>query len=157
MKKTKSEFKTLGLFDHINHIRQVKSPDYYSKLSDAERKSFNHYMILRCLSMDKSIIEEIAFLSKYFNVMDSESFYKVCVAVTPMNRNYFPYIKSKSKKFNDKLIEYVCRRYDVGSNDAVDYCKILMSTKEGKEELIWLCRGYGLKEKEAEKLLKVED
>ena len=37
-KKTKEiPNKIRGLFDHINHIREVKSPEYYQTLSDNER------------------------------------------------------------------------------------------------------------------------
>jgi hypothetical protein len=50
-KKSTTEEKNKGLFDHINHIRRDKSADYYSSLNETEKKSFNHYMIVRCLSM----------------------------------------------------------------------------------------------------------
>ena len=55
-----------GLFDHINHIREVKNKDYYKSLSEEEKKSFNKYMIIRFLSMDVDIIEDVSFVSKYF-------------------------------------------------------------------------------------------
>jgi len=55
---TKSE-KALGLFDHVKAIRAVQDPNYYDNLSEADRKSFNHFMILRALSMDENIVEEI--------------------------------------------------------------------------------------------------
>ena len=45
--KVKGIIKKKSLFDHVKHIRQVKDPDYYKNLSEEERKTFNHYMILR--------------------------------------------------------------------------------------------------------------
>ena len=39
-KTTEETIKVKGLFDHINHIREVKNPDYYNTLSDAEKTSF---------------------------------------------------------------------------------------------------------------------
>ena len=35
--------KSKSLFDHINHIREVKSPNYFDTLSDGDLKSFNKY------------------------------------------------------------------------------------------------------------------
>ena len=56
-KTTEETIKVKGLFDHINHIREVKTPDYYNTLSDAEKTSFNKYMIVRFLSMDPDLVE----------------------------------------------------------------------------------------------------
>ena len=40
-KKTSDEkVKSRGLFDHINHIREVKNKNYYVSLSEEEKKSF---------------------------------------------------------------------------------------------------------------------
>ena len=69
-KKTAEDtIKVKGLFDHINHIREVKNPDYYNTLSDVEKTSFNKYMIVRFLSMDPDLVEEMAFISKYFQLI----------------------------------------------------------------------------------------
>ena len=156
LKKTK-EIKTKGLFDHINHIRQVKNPDYLSTLNDGELKSFNHYMICRVLSMDSSIIEEMALLSKYFNKMDSNSFYKLCCEVVPGGRAFFPYIKRKGVKINNDLLEYVCKKFDVGSRIADEYCRILYSMDGGIDELKSICKAYGLTDKEVDKLVVIKE
>ena len=156
LKKTK-EIKQRGLFDHINHIRQSKSPDYLSTLNDGELKTFNHYMICRILSMDSSIIEEVALISKYFNKMDSGAFYKLCCEIVPSGRAFFPYIKRKGVKINKDLLEYVCNKFEVGMMIADEYCRMLYSTDAGIEELKSICRGYGLTDKETDKLVVIKD
>ncbi len=145
-----------SLFDHVNQIRNVKNLRYFDSLTDGDKKSFNHYMICRFLSMDSSCIHEVSYLTKVFDKMDSKSFYKVaCALVNPVK--YTPYIKSKNKKCNDKLIDYVSTKYEVSRADANDYCKTLASIDGGVNELIEICRGYGLSDKEIEKILNDED
>jgi len=148
--------KSLGLFDHVNHIRKTQSPDYYDTLSDNDRKSFNHFMILKFLSMDRSSIEYISQISKYFEVLPSKNFYQLCVAVTSPTNNFFPYIKSKSEKLNKELVQLVARKYEISTSEASDYCKILINNENGFKELVEICKGYGLTEKEVEKLISYE-
>jgi hypothetical protein len=159
-KKTSSEdsgdsskvLKAKTLFDHINQIRNVKSPDYFEKLTDGDKKSFNHYMICRFLSMDPSCIYEASYLSKVFDKMDSKSFYKVCCAIIP-NARYTPYIKSSRKKINSELVGYIVSRFNVGSHEAEDYYRVLINLPTGLETLGEICKGYGKTDKEIDKIL----
>jgi hypothetical protein len=144
--------KNKSLFDHINQIRNVKNPKYFSSLTEGDKKSFNHYMICRFLSMDSSCINEVSYLTKIFDKMDSNSFYKVaCALVNPVK--FTPYLKSKSEKFNEELIGFVSLKYGVSKSDANDYCKTFMCIENGVDALTELCRGYGLSDKEIEKIL----
>lgn len=145
-----------SLFDHVNQIRNVKNPKYFDSLSDGDKKSFNHYMICRFLSMDSSCINEVSYLTRVFDKMGSKSFYTVaCALVNPVK--YTPYIKSKNKKFNSTLLGYVSSKYEISRSDANDYCKTLVSIDGGMDELVEICKGYGLTEKEIEKILNDED
>ena len=94
-KKQSTEPKIKGktIFDHINQIRNIKSESYFSTLSDEDKKTFNHYMICRFLSMDVRCIYEVSYLSKVFDKMDSKSFYRLCCELIPPSK-YTPYIKS---------------------------------------------------------------
>ena len=148
--------KQKGLFDHINHIRQFKSKDYLSTLNTSELKSFSPYIICRVLSMDSSIIDEIAMVSKYFDKMDIESFYKLCCEITPYGRGFYPFIKNKNTKINNDLLEYICKKFDVGCRVADDYCRILYSTDGGVNELKAICKGYGLTDKEVDKIITIK-
>lgn len=157
-KSTENEgFKILGLFDHVKHIREVQSEDYYTSLSDLDKKSFNKYMILRVLSMDSSIIQEISFVSKYINQLTEEALYKTCISIIPKSNHYCPYIKSKSQsKIQSELLELVKLRFQCSLTEARDYCKLLFGMKDGKSELVKLCESFGKTTKEIDKFLSYE-
>ena len=154
-KKTSEETssKTRGLFDHINHIREVKSPDYYNSLTDAEKTSFNKYMLIRFLSMDPDLVEDMAFVSKYFQLVPNEQFYKVLVEVVPKGRKFCKYIKGSSENINQTVLDCICKKFSVGASDAKDYYTVLVSSENGIKDLIGLIEGFGYSEKEVEKML----
>ena len=146
--------KSKGLFDHINHIREVKDPNYYVNLTDEEKKSFNKYMLVRILSMDSDVIEEMAIVSKYFQVIPEEQFYKVLIDVIPHGRKFCKYIKKSTESINQTILDCICNKFKVGERDAIDYYNILMSNDKGMQELVSLIEGFGYSEKEIEKLFK---
>ena len=71
-KKTKAKKKpanSLGpkkktLFDHINHIREKKTENYFDTLTEEDKKTFVNYMVNRFLSMDMNLVEVIDQLQK---------------------------------------------------------------------------------------------
>lgn len=153
-KKTKEALKTRSLFDHVKHIRQTQSADYYDTLSDADRKTFNKYMILRVLSMDKSIIEEISYVSKYFEVLPEKQLYKLLIGILPKSYSFHPYIKGSAKPINETILNCLTTYFKVGKRDAMDYYNILISHDDGISTLINLIKDHGYTEKEIEKLLE---
>lgn len=154
LKKKDTETKAKGLFDHINHIREVKDQNYYHSLSDEERKSFNKYMIIRILSMDVNLIEEMSILSKYFQVIPDEQFYKVLIDVVPKGRKFCKYIKKSTENVNKTILDCICKKFGVGEKDGIDYYNIFIFTESGLKELVTLVEGFGYSEKEIEKLFE---
>ena len=153
-KKTAEEtIKVKGLFDHINHIREVKNPDYYNTLSDAEKTSFNKYMIVRFLSMDPDLIEEMAFISKYFQLIPNEQFYKLLIDVVPKGRKFCKYIKGTDDNINKTILECICKKFFVGETDAKDYYTVFTASESGIKDLVSLIEGFGYSENEIEKML----
>ena len=153
-KKTKEiPNKIRGLFDHINHIREVKSPEYYQTLSDNERNSFNKYMLLRVLSMDSDIIEEMSFISKYFQNIPNEQFYKLLIDVVPKGRKFCKYIKGTADNINKTILECICKKFFVGETDAKDYYTVFTASESGLKDLVSLIEGFGYSENEIEKML----
>jgi hypothetical protein len=148
--------KSKTLFDHINQIRNIKNKKYFDTLSVNDKKSFNHYMICRFLSMDINSIDEVCYLSKVFDKIPSNLFYLLCCEIiSPIK--FTPYIKSKKLKLNDDLIGFLSKKYDVSKHTADEYCRILLSTEHGKSELKDICSGYGLSDKEINKILKFDE
>lgn len=144
--------KNKTLFDHVNHIRQVQHPQYYISLSPEDKKSFNHFMIIRALSMDSSIVEDMAALYQYFDKIPSEQFYKLLISLVPKSRQYHPWIKSRKLKHKKELLNYVSKRFEVPTYQANEYVNILLKTEEGQTELVNICKSFGLDDKQIEEV-----
>jgi hypothetical protein len=153
--KTVSEGpKRRTLFDHIKHIRQVQDPEYYNRLSEDDRKTFNHFMIIRALAMDDTLIEDMAQLYRIFDKIPSPQFYTLLIALVPRNNWFCPWIKSNRFKHNKDLLELVGKRFQVPRYQANDYVNILLRSEEGQGELVRICKAFALEDKEVEALFE---
>lgn len=149
------EQKPKSLFDHLSEIREHKSEDYYDLLTDEEKKSFNQYIILIGLSMDKECIDITALLSKYLNIIPDREFYKVCCDLIPLGRKYSKWVKSGKDKINKELVDKVALYYEVGKADAVEYCECMYNSGEaGMANIKSILSKYGMTEKEIKGILK---
>ena len=154
-KNTKSEDKgpkRRTLFDHIKEIRQVQDPEYYKNLSEDDRKSFNHYMIIRALAMDDTLVEDMAQLYQVFDKIPPPQFYQLLIALVPRNNRFSPWIKSKVMKHNKELLSLVAKRFQVCQHHANEYINLLLRTEEGQGELVNICKAFGLSDSEVEDL-----
>jgi Bacteriophage clamp loader A subunit len=149
-KKKTTEIKNKGLFDHLNEIREGKSADYYNNLTEQEKKTFNQYVILMGLSMDKECIEEVSYISKYLNLMPDKQFYKVCCDIIPYGKKFSKWIKSSKVKFDKEIINKLSIYYKIGGDEANEYCEILVQN----DKLLEILSKFGMTEKEVKKLLK---
>ena len=149
------KLKGLGLFDHIKHIQKVQDPNYFDTLTAADKKSFNHFMILRGLSMNSELVDTVAMLYRYFDVIPSLQFYKLLIDFIPKEnpRVFHPWIKASKNPYSKHLIELVARKYEVSQKKATDYIRIFSSTEKGIEDLVNICRGFALTDKEIESLM----
>lgn len=146
--------KKRSLFDHVKHIRQVQDPSYYNNLSEEDRKSFNHFMIVRALSMDADLVELMAQLYQVFDKIPSPQFYQLLIALVPKSIRFYPWIKSKSMKHNKDLLSLVAKRFLVSKHQANEYINILLRSDEGQAELVNICKAFGLEDKEVEVLFE---
>lgn len=150
--------KGLGLFDHVKHIKEVRDPDYFKNLSDLDRKTFSHFMILRALSMNPALCDDVSGLYKYFDIIPPAQFYTVLSTILPRDRTFYKWVKATKKhKFSNKLIELVAQRFEVSRKEAIDYVSILSDTKEGIKILIDICKGWGLTDKEIDNVMNNKD
>lgn len=149
--------KRRSLFDHVNAIRRDKDPNYYRNLSEDDRKSFNHFMILRALSMDEHIVEDMAQLYQIFDKIPSAQFYQLLVAIVPKSNQYFQWIKTRYLKHNKELLALVAKRFTVSKKQANEYINLLLRTEEGQGELVNICKVYGLSDAEVNNLFEKND
>jgi hypothetical protein len=153
-KKASDLPKRRSLFDHVNHIRKVQDPDYYVNLSEDDRKSFNHFMLIRAFSMDESMVEDMAQLYQIFDKVPPPQFYQLLIALVPKSNRFYPWIKSKMLKHDKKLLDYVAKRFKVSKYQANDYVNLLLRTEEGQGELVLILKSFGLEDKEVEEMFE---
>ena len=149
--------RTRGLFDHVKHIRQNQSKDYYDTLSESERKTFNKFMILRVLSMDSKIVEEISYISKYMEVLPDKQLYSLLIQCIPKDYKFYPYIKKSAKDTDATILDCICKKFQIGNSDATEYYNLLIQTESGINELVNLIQSFGYSQSEIEKIFDIKE
>lgn len=146
--------KGMTLFDHIKHIEKIQNVDYYNNLTDLDKKTFNHFMILRGLSMNADLLDDVSFIFRYFDVIPSPQFYKLLISIIPINNKFNAWIKSKkNKKYSDELIELISRKFETSEKESIEYLELFNLTESGQKELKTICQGFGLNDREVDKIL----
>lgn len=153
--KQKIKEKKMSLFDHVNMIKEKTDINYFDKLSEEDRKTFNRYMILRVLSMNKKIIDIVSDISRYFDkIQDDRIFCKLLMSKIPKDFYFHKYIKSSVANVNSDLINVIQGYYNISYNDAVEYYKLFIINDNNLNELIMLLEECGKSDKEIDKLFK---
>jgi hypothetical protein len=145
------------LFDHIKAITQFQDPNYWDKLEEADKKTWSNYMIHRFLSMNSDWIETISEIQPFTQTLEPKQLYQLLIGLLPKGRHYLRYTKGKKEtKYESFLVELIQQDFQCSSSEALDYCEILYATREGRENIKYLCEKYGVDKKEITKLkLKV--
>ena len=143
--------KTKSLFDHITHITQKQTKNYWDDLNDADRKTWSNYMIHRFLSMKMDYVEVVNELQRY-NLKPKE-LYKLYTNILPKKKEWLRYVKGKkTMKYQKWLLELVAKYYESSINEAHDYLEIYYSSEQGKADLKSILQKYGIEPKEIKKL-----
>ncbi len=142
--------KPKGLFDHINHVREKQDPNYFDKLSEADKKSWSNFMVCRFLSMQPDIIDAVNQVQKYSSILSPKEFYKVLIAFVPKRRAFYPYIKSKSEKYNPALLTLLSNHFQDSERNVLEYISILT-----KADIVGIVGKYGYNEKQIKELMEV--
>lgn len=102
--------------------------------------------------MDNDVVQEMAFLYRYFHLIPSAQFYQLLIALTPKHNRWVPWIKTKVVKHSPDLLNLVAKTYSVSRRQANEYVNVLTASDEGLEKLLELCKAMGLSDGEVEKL-----
>lgn len=145
------------LFDHIKAITSEQNPNYWDTLEDGDKKSWSNYMIHRFLSMNSDWIEVLSEIQPYTQVLEPKQLYLVLIGIIPKGKYYLKYTKGKGEnKYESWLIDLLIQDFNCSSKEAEEYCEILYSTREGRENIKYICEKYGIDKKQITKLkLKV--
>jgi hypothetical protein len=141
------------LFDHLNAITAEQDPNYFNKLTEEDIKSWSNFMINRFLSMKPEWVELIATLLPLSQTLEPEQMYKLYINVLPKGKQYLKYTKGKSEdKYEDFLIDLIKKEYLCSERQAVEYLEVLYATREGRENVKFICEKYGIDKKQITKL-----
>jgi hypothetical protein len=146
-----------SLFDHIKAVTQFQDPNYWDKLEDGDKKTWSNYMVHRFLSMNPDWIEVLSEIQPYTQVLEPKQLYLSLIGIIPKGRYFLKYTKcKKDNKYESWLVDLMIQDFMCSSKEAEDYCEILYSTREGRENIKYICEKYGIDKKQITKLkLKV--
>jgi hypothetical protein len=103
--------------------------------------------------MNPDWITTIADLEPFVERLNPEQFYLTMINVIPKGRHYLKYVKGKKvDKYEDFLIDLIKEDFQVSKIQAEEYCEILYATREGRENIKYICEKYGVDKKQITKL-----
>ena len=141
------------LFDHLNAITAEQDPKYFDKLSEEDLKSWSNFMINRFLSMKPEWVELIATLLPLTQTLQPKEMYKLYISIIPKGRQFLKYTKGKSEdKYEEFLIDLIKKEFQCSEKEALEYIEVLYSTREGRENIKYICEKYGTDKKQITKL-----
>ena len=141
------------LFDHLNAITAEQDPKYFDKLSEEDLKSWSNFMINRFLSMKPEWVELIATLLPLTQTLQPKEMYKLYISVIPKGKYFLKYIKGKGEeKYEQFLIDLIKKDFQCSEKEALEYIEVLYSTREGRENIKYICEKYGTDKKQITKL-----
>jgi len=142
------------LFDHLSHINEIQDKNYFDTLNDADKRTFDLYMINRFLSMDPDLIEIINEIQPNTTgcQLDKELAYKLYIEILPKKRRYLKYIKPRvEEKYDKEVIDILKEYFNVSRREVSDYIVIL--EQQGKKyEILDILRKYGYDDKDFKRL-----
>ena len=138
----------MKLFDWLNQITLYKKD--WDTFEDNDHKSFNKFMIVRFLSMNKQWIEAVNHLQKYTISMESKDVYNLFKNLLPREKKFLRYIKGKKdKSYKSELVDILVKYFECSKLQVNEYIDLL-----SKEQLTNILITYGKSKKEIKSLLK---
>ncbi len=144
MKTGKKEIK--NIFEWLNEITLYKTP--VGEISEESWNVWNSWLVHKYVSMDIRYVE----LANYVQTLPYENkqqTYIIYREMIPKTKVFLKYIKSRNKKQNTTLVEYVTKHFECSLGEAEEYIDILREA--GTRSILYR---MGLEDKEIEKLLK---
>ena len=140
-----------SLFDQIKQITDVQNPNYWSDISDEDKKSWSNYMVNRFLSMKMDWIDIVNEVQKYD--LEPEIVYKLYTNIFPKGKQWLKYIKGDKKmKYPKWVYEIVSKHLQCSMREASDAVEMYDISHGGQSELIDILMKYGKTEQECRKI-----
>jgi hypothetical protein len=136
----------MNLFDWLNEITYTKRD--WNSFTEDEQSSFSPYIVHRYVSMYYGYVD-IANVAQKLPMTESEKIYTIYKTMLPKKKMFLKYIKSKNKKGNKELLQYISEYFKCSFREANSYITILKN--KGVKSIL---EEMGINEKEIKKLLK---
>lgn len=147
--------KTRTLFEHIGNITTIDDNLYYENLSDADKKTYNVYMINKVLSMNENFTDLVNEVQIYSSVLEKNHISKIYNQIIPKKKVFIKYIKGKENiKYNNTVIDILKKKYEISSVQAKEYYLIYISNENMKNKLLDIIKSYGIQQKEYNEIFK---
>jgi len=141
------------LFDHINAITSEQDPKYFDKLTEEDIKTWSNFMTNRFLSMKPEWVQLIATILPLTQTLEPKEMYSLYISIIPKGKYYLKYIKGKGEeKYESFLVDLIKKEYDCPEKHAMDYIEVLYATREGRENIKFICEKYAIDKKLITKL-----
>ena len=139
----------MTIIDWINQLLIYKKD--WNDFTEDEQKKFSPFIINRWLSMDKEFIEIINYFQKYaIGTLEPREVYKWYCDMLPKGKRFNRYIKGKkSKKYDDWLIELLCKYFECSKLQVIEYFDLI-----NKEELKQILEMYAIDKQQIKKVIK---
>lgn len=143
----------ITIFDHLKGVTSTKTK--WDTLSDADKKSWDDYMITRWLSMKLEYVEYLNEIQVYRSAgLQGKEYYNLLYHTLPKNYSYFKYIKRpRTFELKKQLLEFFSSVYKVSHRESLDmiyiFCKLNLH-----EEFEDLMTKHGLQEETKKELRK---
>lgn len=132
---------TKTLFDHINHIYQSQTKNYFSTLEDGDKRTYSAYMVNRFLSMNVHQLPLVNEIQKYS--LPSDMHYLFYATTISRGKQYNKYVKAaKEMKYEEWLVTLVAKHYSVSEVEVTGYLDLYY--RDDKAGLRILCEKYGI-------------
>ena len=142
-----------SLFDHIKAVTSEQNPNYWETLDDGDKKSWSNYMVHRFLSMNPDWIEVLSEIQPYTQTLEPKQLYLALIGIIPKGKYFLKYTKGKGEnKYETWLIDLIKQDFMCSSKQSEEYLDILHSTREGRENIKYICEQYGIESKQITKL-----
>lgn len=133
-------------FNTLNHL--MLKTKTWEQLSETERNDINVWSLHRFISMYSPYIE-LANIVQRIPLTEKERIYRTYYSLLPTKKVYLKYIKGKSEKISNDLLDKITFYFSCSSREAKDLLMII-----SKDSLKQILQELGVDDKEITKLIK---
>ena len=113
-------------FDHIKNLHTKKRR--WEDFNDEEKKSFNVFIINKCLSMNPNYLGIVNMVQNFTGlnqILSQKEVFNIYFDLLPTRFRFYKWIKGEKTKKDKEKAEYLATHFKVSIREAYDYLQIL--------------------------------